>query len=153
MFAPLNDDETLKLSRSCLVRVFAPGEAIVRKGKEGGSMFVVHRGSVKIQLIENNVARTIANLSEGNIFGEMGLFTGEPRSADVIATEETEVLEINHIAVKPLFEDNPNLVEALSKTIAKRRMELSQKSEENKEMDEMETSGIFDSIKKFFGIN
>ena len=40
-----------------------------------------------------------ANLSEGDIFGEMGLFTGEPRSADVVATEETEVLEINHTAV------------------------------------------------------
>lgn len=153
IFAPLSDEETYKLAASCAVRVFAPGEPIVRKGQEGGSMFVVHRGSVKIQLTEKNIAKTIANLREGDIFGEMGLFTGEPRSADVVAAEETEVLEIKHLDVKPLFEDNTDLVEALSKTIAERRAQLTKKNEEQKSIDELESKGIFDSIKNFFGLS
>ena len=154
IFAPLSDEETTKLVQSSLVRVFAPNEAIVRKGQESGSMFVVHRGSVKIQIVENGIAKTINTLREGDIFGEMGLFTGEPRTANVVAVEETEVLEINNTAIKPLFEDNPDLVAALSKTIAERRAMLAEKNEENKTIStEEESAGIVDSIRRFFGLS
>lgn len=153
IFAPLNDDETKKLAEAALVRVFAPNEAIVRKGQEGGSMFVVNRGTVRIQLLENGVQKTLVTLGEGDIFGEMGLFTGAPRTADVVATQETEVLEINNTAVKPLLEENPSLVEALSKTIAERRAMLNEKDEELSRMTpEQESTGIFNSIKRFFGL-
>jgi CRP-like cAMP-binding protein len=153
IFAPLSDEETTKLANASLIRVFAPNEAIVSKGQEGGSMFIVHRGSVKIQVVENGFPKTINTLKEGDIFGEMGLFTGEPRTANVVAAEETEVLEINNAAVKPLLEDNPDLVAALSKTIAERRALLTQKDEESRAKSrEEESAGIFDSIRKFFGL-
>lgn len=153
IFEPLNDEETKKLAGSALVRVFAPNEAIVRKGQEGGSMFVVHRGSVRIQLLENGFPKTLVTLGEGDIFGEMGLFTGAPRAADVVATQETEVLEIKNTSVKPLLEENPNLVEELSKTIAERRAVLAEKDEETSRVTpEEESSGILDSIKRFFGL-
>ncbi|MGI8469439.1 MAG: cyclic nucleotide-binding domain-containing protein [Pyrinomonadaceae bacterium] len=154
IFAPLNDEETKKLAKGALVRVFAPNEAIVRKGEEGGSMFVVHRGSVRIQLLENGFPKTLTTLGEGEIFGEMGLFTGAPRTADVVAAQETEVLEINNAAVKPLLEENPTLAEALSKTIAERRAMLAEKDAEiSRMMPEEESSGIFNSIKRFFGLS
>lgn len=153
LFAPLDDDETRKLAKSSLVRVFAPDELIVRRGQPGGSMFVVHRGLVKIQIVENKTPRIIAELKEGEIFGEMGLFTGAPRSADVAAIEETEVLEIKHSAIKPLFEDNPNLVEALSETIAERSALLAQKASEHDNPEKLESKSIFHSIKNFFGLD
>lgn len=153
LFAPLDDDETRKLAKSSLVRVFAPDEIIVRKGQPGGSMFVVHRGLVKIQIIENKTPRIVAELKEGDIFGEMGLFTGAARSADVAAIEETEVLEIKHAAVKPLFHDNPNLVEALSETIAERGALLAQKLSEHDAPAKLESKSIFHSIKNFFGLD
>lgn len=152
IFAPLNDEETEKLARNCLVRVFAPDEIIVRKGQTGSSMFVVHRGIVKIRISENNDPKIVAELKEGDIFGEMGLFTGESRTADVIAVEETEVLEIKHTAVKPLFENNPALVEALSRTIAERKLHLRQRISENNQTALDESRSIFDSIRNFFGL-
>ncbi len=152
IFAPLSDEETQKLAEKCGAKIFSPNEPIVRKGQEGKSMFIVHRGSVKIQIIENGFAKTVATLHEGEIFGEMGLFTGEPRSATVIAAEETEVLEIKHTAVKPLFKKNPNLMEALSETIAERRAMLTSANEEKIEAA-IEKAGIFNSIKKFFGLS
>lgn len=153
LFAPLSDAETRKLAAKSLVRVFAPDEIIVRKGQQGKSMFVVHRGAVKIQVVEDNAQRLVAELKEGDFFGEMGLFTGETRTADVISTEETEVLEIKHTAVKPLFDNNPALVEALSETIAERRARLSEKVSENYDNDNLESKSIFNSIKKFFGLD
>lgn len=154
IFATLSNDETTKLANASLIRVFAPNEAIVRKGQEGGSMFVVHRGSVKIQVSENGFPRVVNTLQEGDIFGEMGLFTGAPRAADVIASEETEVLEINNTAIKPILEENPALVETISKTIAERRMLLLQKGEQdNLAPGAEETEGIFNSIRRFFGLS
>jgi small-conductance mechanosensitive channel/CRP-like cAMP-binding protein len=152
IFAPLSDEETQKLAENCEAKIFSPNEPIVRKGQEGKSMFVVHKGSVKIQIIENGIAKTVTTLQEGDIFGEMGLFTGEPRSATVVAAEETEVLEINHTAVKPLFRKNPDLMEALSETIAKRRAQLASANEEKTEV-KAEKESIFGSIKKYFGLN
>ncbi len=152
LFAPLNDDETQKLAETCEAKIFSPNEPIVRKGQIGNSMFVVHRGTVKIQVLENGFAKTVATLQEGEVFGEMGLFTGEPRAATVIAAEETEVLEIKHTAVKPLFETNPNLVGELSNIIAERSALLSTKNEVAP-MTETDKAGVFSSIKKFFGLN
>ena len=51
----------------------------------------------------------------------MALFTGEPRTANVVALEETEVLEIGHAAMKQVFDTNPDLVESLSFIITERR--------------------------------
>jgi small-conductance mechanosensitive channel len=152
IFEPLSEDETRRLAGEAVKRVFAPKEAIVRMGDEGHSMFVVHQGSVNIQLGEQGEMRNVTTLHEGDIFGEMCLFTGQPRSATVTAAEETEVLEIGHAAIKPLFERNPDLMESMSKTIAERRAQLTAKQEESPAVVEEESRGIFNAIKNFFRV-
>ena len=149
IFAPLSVDETATLAQAAVRHVFAPGETVIRAGDAGSSMFVLHNGRVQIQVSENGVARTVAVLNEGDFFGEMGLFTGEPRTANVVALEETEVLEIGHDAMKRLFDTNPDLVEALSHIIAERRQALADHAESRpSEIDESE--GLIASIKRFF---
>jgi small-conductance mechanosensitive channel len=152
IFAPLSVEEISRLANASMSHVFAPGETVIRAGDEGSSMFVVHNGRVQVQIMDNGKPRTVAVLNEGDFFGEMALFTGEPRTANVIASEETEVLEIGKQAMKQLFETNPDLVESLSHTIAERRTEL-KASHENEETHEDATAGIFASIKRFFGMN
>jgi CRP-like cAMP-binding protein len=105
-----------------------------------------------VQIADNGRPRTVATLKEGDFFGEMALFTGEPRTANVVAQEETEVLEIGHQAVKRLFDTNPALVESLSRTIAERRAGLKAKQTDN-EMIKKESAGVLASIKSFFGIS
>src|ERR1700741_1201852 len=92
IFAPLSADETTMLAQAAVRHVFAPGELVIRAGDPGSSMFVVHNGRVSVQISENGRPRSIATLSDGDFFGEMALFTGEPRTANVGALEETEVL-------------------------------------------------------------
>jgi small-conductance mechanosensitive channel len=152
IFAPLSVEEISRLSASSMSHVFAPGETVIRAGDEGSSMFVVHNGRVQVQILDNGKPRTVAVLNEGDFFGEMALFTGEPRTANVVASEETEVLEIGKQAMKQLFETNPDLVESLSHTIAERRTELNA-THENPEADEDASAGIIASIKRFFGMN
>ncbi len=82
----------------------------------------------------------------------MGLFTGEPRTATVVAEVETEVLEINHLCLKPVLEENPELVESFSRIIEERRAVLTEQQTEIKTDKITDTGGVFDSIKKFFGL-
>ncbi len=152
IFSPLDDNEVETLANASTVRVFAPDEKIVRKGQKSNSMFVIHRGSVFVQITEDGKPKKIRTLREGDFFGEMGLFTGEPRTATVIAEEETEVLEINHLCVKPILENNPELVESFGKLIEERRALLLDEHNELKTVKQTDEVGVFHSIKKFFGL-
>ena len=151
IFAPLSADETTMLAQAAVSHVFAPGETVIRAGDPGSSMFVVHKGRVRVQVSENGRSRTVATLNEGDFFGEMALFTGEPRTANVLALEETEVLEIGHAAMKRVFDTNPDLVESLSFIMAERRQGLASQS------DTADTgahsAGILSAIKRFFGLS
>ena len=152
IFSPLTSDELNALAAGARGRVFAPGETIIRAGDSGASMFVVHRGSVDVRVDSNGEQRTIKRLGEGAFFGEMALFTGEPRTASVVAAEETEVLEIDHDAMKGLFQTNPDLVEALSHTISERREGLAA-SVPSADGDEGASDGLLSKIKRFFRLD
>jgi small-conductance mechanosensitive channel/CRP-like cAMP-binding protein len=151
IFAPLSADETSMLAQAAVRHVFAPGETVIRAGDPGSSMFVVHKGRVRVQVSENGRPRTVATLTEGDFFGEMALFTGEPRTANVLALEETEVLEIGHAAMKRVFDTNPDLVESLSFIMAERRQGLASQAEDAAASGNS-SAGILSAIKRFFGI-
>ena len=152
VFSPLSTDELRQLAKATAGHVFAPGETLIRAGDEGSSMFVVHNGRVAVQVSDPGGPRTVAELTEGNFFGEMALFTGEPRTANVVALEETEVLEIGHAAMKHLFQTNPSLAESISWTIAERQADLA-KGSASAQPSIQETAGLLSSIKRFFGLH
>jgi len=152
IFAPLSADETNMLAGAAVRHVFAPGELVIRAGDPGESMFVVHNGRVRVQISDNGRLRTLATLNEGDFFGEMALFTGEPRTANVVALEETEVLEIGHAAMKKVFDANPDLVESLSFIMAERRAGLASQVSTSADSS-MESAGILSAIKRFFGLS
>ena len=152
VFSPLSTDELRQLAKATAGHVFAPGETLIRAGDEGSSMFVVHNGRVAVQVSDPGGPRTVAELTEGNFFGEMALFTGEPRTANVVAIEETEVLEIGHAAMKHIFQTNPSLAESISWTIAERQADLA-KGSASAQPSIQETAGLLSSIKRFFGLH
>src|SRR5436190_4431090 len=151
IFSPLSPDELRQLAKATAGHVFAPGETLIRTGDEGSSMFVVHSGRVAVQISDRGGPRTVAELTEGNFFGEMAMFTGEPRTANIVALEETEVLEIGHTAMKHIFETNPGLAESISWTIAERQAALA-KDSASAQPSIQETAGLLSSIKRFFGL-
>jgi small-conductance mechanosensitive channel/CRP-like cAMP-binding protein len=152
IFAPLSVEETGMLAQAAVRHVFAPGEMVIRAGDPGSSMFVVHNGRVRVQVNDNGRPRTVATLNEGDFFGEMALFTGEPRTANVVALEETEVLEIGHSAMKQVFETNPDLVESLSFIIAERRQGLQSHADSAAPASDS-SAGLLSAIKRFFGLS
>ena len=150
LFVPLAEEELERLAKASTTRIFAPGEAIVRRGMEGNSMFVIVRGAVKVQIPEGDSQKTINRLTANDFFGEMSLLTGQPRTATVIAEEETEVVQIKKTALRPLFETNPDLMKSICDLIEERRTLLVQKESEE-EVEKDDTSGVLSSLRRFFG--
>jgi CRP-like cAMP-binding protein len=81
----------------------------------------------------------------------MALFTGQPRTANVVAIEETEVLEIGHEAMKRVFDTNPGLVESLGHIMADRRQTLEAQPDRETDRGD-ERAGLLNAIKRFFGM-
>ena len=152
VFAPLSEEEIERLSRASVKRIFAPGEAIVRKGQEGRSMFVIVRGNVRVQIPEADGQKVINRLGPNDFFGEMSLLTGEPRSATVVAEDEVDVIEIRKGALKPIFEANPELMTSVVEIIEERKLLLQEQKPEEDVLQPSANRGVLGSIRRFFGI-
>jgi CRP-like cAMP-binding protein len=83
----------------------------------------------------------------------MSLLTGEPRSANVVAAEETEVLQIRKAALKPIFEANPALMSAMGDIVQERRGALLAQASKLTPAEATEQRNVLRSIKNFFGFN
>ncbi len=77
------------------MRRFAPGETIVRQGERGDEMFVLIQGTTEVWAGNGRERRHIAFHRRGDVFGEMGLVRHDERSADVVATDQVEVLAVD----------------------------------------------------------
>jgi CRP-like cAMP-binding protein len=84
------------------------GEALIRAGDPGESMMVILAGEVRVMLADAEGRDQIINtLGAGAVFGEMALFDGRPRSADVVAATNGQLLVIERGPVKRLLESDP----------------------------------------------
>lgn len=92
-FAALNRDELDNLSASLRRRRYGRNEVIFHREDPGDSLMIIRTGTVKIALNSEEGKEVILTLlSEGDYFGDFALLDGEPRSADAIALDATEVL-------------------------------------------------------------
>jgi CRP-like cAMP-binding protein len=113
-------------------------------------MFVITRGKVRVVIPKDGGQRTINTLTANDFFGEMSLLTGQPRTATVIAEEETEVIQIKKPSMRSLFEANPTLMQAICAIIEERRELLITQDEEDESIDAKD-SGVLSSLRRFFG--
>jgi small-conductance mechanosensitive channel len=152
---PLRPDELTAVAGSVLRHIYAPGETVIQTGDPGTSMFVIHNGQAEV-LARDASGRQgqIAVMGAGNVIGEMGLFTGEPRRADVRALEELELLEIRKPVMQNLLSANQSLADAFSLIIAGRQAELTRFSESASGEEKVQHSRtILQRIKRFFALS
>jgi hypothetical protein len=89
---------------------FDPGAIIVKEGDPGESLFVLSQGRVRvIGTGPGGKPVTLAELGEGDFFGEVALLTGKPRTATILCEEETEVLELTRSDLADLEGRHPRI--------------------------------------------
>ena len=95
LLSGLPPEAATNLQKGARRRTFQRGEVIFHKGDPGTSMFAIVDGQVKIVLPSDGGEEALLGvLNAGDYFGELSLIDGCPRSATIIATEQTETMMI-----------------------------------------------------------
>lgn len=110
LFAGVPEVQLELVARMAVKRKFARHRTIVYAGDKTNSLFVIVNGSVKVLSRDAEGREVIlAFLGKGECFGEMGLIDGSPRSADVVAFDACELLEISRDDLVKAVKDNADL--------------------------------------------
>jgi CRP-like cAMP-binding protein len=97
----------------------------------------------------------VAEIGPGEVFGEMSLLTGEPRSADAWALEEVELMEVRKAEMGEVLEGNAALAEALARQASTRldeRMEALARADEETPRPVSQAS-LLQRIRHFFDLH
>ncbi|HJW52551.1 MAG TPA: patatin-like phospholipase family protein [Burkholderiaceae bacterium] len=96
-------DAAIEFLRQHLRWVELPaGETLIRQGEVGDSAYLTISGRVRVYVATDEQApRVVRELSRGEVIGEMSLYTGEPRSATVVAVRDSVLVQLD----KPQFEE------------------------------------------------
>jgi CRP-like cAMP-binding protein len=125
---PQELDEILKFASERRVR---RGQMIFQRGDNGSSLMAVLRGRVRISSISGDGKEVTLNvINPGEIFGEIALLDGEPRSADATAIEDTTLLVVERRNFLPFCRQNEDLFPRLLAVLCRRLRRTSMALEE-----------------------
>jgi small-conductance mechanosensitive channel/CRP-like cAMP-binding protein len=150
ILSPLDDAAHGAITAAAKVHHYSRGEAVLRRGAAGDSMFVIHAGSVSVRFADDSPQgwHEVAQLGPGSVVGEMALLTGETRTADVVATSDVVAVEIGKESLEPILHANPDLANAISERMSERRDHLASILSMEKE----EERSVLDRIRAYFGL-
>ena len=165
LFRHLTEDELLTLAAGMSQVIYTAGEVITRQGAVAHWLYVLTSGKVQVRAhVDHDGAgpvpeqvKAIATLDAPDFFGEMGLMTGEPRIADVVALTDVECFRLGKETFERVLLDRPAIVNELSETLALRRVNLIAKrdgldDEQRLSRHVSERDRIVEGIKGFFGL-
>lgn len=111
LFQELTDQELVTITQlmSTDAESYMPGEMICQQDAPGDSMYLVKSGKVQIYLPGDPENIILAELGGGKFFGEMSLLDKSPRSANVVALEQTEIFVLTRKHVAYLLEREPKI--------------------------------------------
>jgi uncharacterized membrane protein len=96
LFALLDDEERAALADVLQVARFPKGKAIFRTGDVGGALYLVNAGLVRVSIENNEGTQVIlGEYGRGQVFGEISLLDGGPRTSTAMALDDSEVLILN----------------------------------------------------------
>jgi CRP-like cAMP-binding protein len=118
-FAGLGPEAMERLAATMRTRRFRRGEVIFHLGDPGDALFVIVTGDVKISLpSETGDEAILATLSAGDVFGELALLDGAPRSASATALSATETVVLPRDRFRELIATEAGVRDALLASIA-----------------------------------
>ena len=105
---------------------FKKGATIIHEGTTGSNAYLILSGSVEVFKKVGDEKLVLSRLVKGNIFGEMSLVDDKPRSATIVALEDTEVRILSRERFESMLEQNPRAVIPLLKQVFQRVRYLNQ---------------------------
>ena len=121
LFGDLGERELGELAQVAVPRKWQAGEVLFREGDSGDTCYVIRTGAVRVTRRHSDGRQiALADLREGDIFGELAMFGGETRSATVEAVESTEAVALLAGDLRRTILAHPEMAVAMLSSLADR---------------------------------
>ncbi len=118
---PLEDDVWNALMEDVQYQTLNAGATLFRQGDPPGAAFIIKSGRLRVAVEGQSESEQVINeIGRGEMVGEMGLLTDEPRSATVYAVRDTVLFKLPRAAFFGLLENHPWFWFGLTRTIVQR---------------------------------
>lgn len=117
LFATLSEEQHQQITEHITLEYFPEGYVLFKEGDVGDALYLVKSG--KVQITKQD--KVLAELIEGDFFGEMALMDAAPRNANAILLEDSELFRLNKSDFDRLLEKNPDIAEAVRAAYALRK--------------------------------
>lgn len=110
------------------------GDILIKQGDPGDSMYILIRGRLQARVtIEDGNQIVVGEITPGESVGEMAMFTGETRTADVAAVRDTALVKFSKAGFDRLMEKYPNVIRQITNIVIGRlrRAQLSKTRPQN----------------------
>lgn len=124
LFSHLRGEDVDRLASTVRQRAYPKKSIIVFEADPGDALFIIASGRVKVVLTAEDGREVILSTrGGGDFFGEMALFDNEPRSAHVIAMEDSELLILHREAFHKCIENIPGIAIGILRALVNRLRE------------------------------
>lgn len=161
LFAGLTDAEREGIARHLVYAPFLAGETITRQGDVAHWLYLQVSGEAEVVLDAGNGQKrslgTIRGGANGDFFGEMGMLTGAPRSANVIAVTDVECYRLDKQGFEQTLKARPAIAEEISLLMAQRKADLASAQDElsqaaRQRLLEESRGELLHRIRRFFNL-
>jgi CRP/FNR family cyclic AMP-dependent transcriptional regulator len=109
LLAMLDDDELAVLCTAVAAKSLTVGETLFKAKDQGDSMFIVQEGAVELFVRDTVGQKIVLRVAKaGDVFGELSLLDGGPRTASAVATEPSELVVLDREDLHNLFVKRPD---------------------------------------------
>jgi uncharacterized membrane protein len=110
LFASLTDNAAIELRNLLAIKNVSAGTQLFQKGDTGNAMYLIETGRVRISITdEDRKEITLAELAQGDFFGEMSIIDGRKRSADSTVIEEGRLAVLSRPNFLTFVRANPDV--------------------------------------------
>jgi len=121
LFSDLTPNTLAEIADQMVIHEADAGESIVRQGDPGDLFYLIRSGSVDVVVQEDNQEKKLAELQQGQYFGEAALITEEPRNASVVAREKSLFYALGKDDFRAVLEQSATFEEELRQALFNRQ--------------------------------
>lgn len=132
MFSDLGVEAIDRIAALCHTQQLSEGEMLFQKGDDGDALYGIRRGQVRIETGAADGTRLTLNfLGPGDLFGEVAVMDGEPRTADAAAAEATELFVLRREDFLGYLAREPQVAIKIIRLLCQRIRWMSERMEES----------------------
>jgi CRP-like cAMP-binding protein len=131
LFSGLGAEAIGSLARLCQARRLPAGQTLFVKGDPGDALYGVRRGQIRIEVgTSGGEHLTIEVFGAGDLFGEIAVLDGRPRTADAIAQEDAELFVLPRADFLKTLESDVRLAIRIIELLCARLRSTNERTEE-----------------------